>query len=394
MTIGVSESPGVVAQSAAMTAAAAEVPTGRARFEYIDGLRGVAAIMVAIGHLAHAAADRHPGILGPGIEAIASLGRYGVQIFFVLSGFVIAHSVTGGEYSFRYFGRFAARRFVRLDLPYWSVIALELVLLWLSGQLMAEYARELPSVGAIAANAFYLQNFLGYPHLLPVFWTLCYEVQFYLVLVLSLVLLARMHDAGVSAATTRMIATAALSIGFLWSLCLFVGLLPPVHPALFLDRWFQFALGVVVYLHYRGHCSLGVLIVAVTLCMAGVLFGADAYRVTALLVTVATAIAIACSLHFPRRGLLEGASMQFLGRISYSLYLLHVAVGWRAVVLTRELIGSNYSTAWAYVAFAVGMAASIVAAWIANIVIEQPAIRLARTIDLPKRRQNSAALRA
>ncbi|WP_116813266.1 acyltransferase family protein [Steroidobacter cummioxidans] len=395
MTIGVSESPGVVAQSASMTAAATEVPSGRARFEFIDGLRGVAAIMVAIGHLAHAAADRHPGILGPGIEAIASLGRYGVQIFFVLSGFVIAHSVTGGEYSFKYFGRFAARRFVRLDLPYWSVIALEMALLWLSGQLLAQYSRELPSFGAIAANAFYLQNFLGYPHILPVFWTLCYEVQFYLVLVLSLVLLARLRNAGVSAATTRLIATAALSIGFLWSVCLFVGLLPPAHPALFFDRWFQFALGVIIYLYYRGHCGIEVLIVSVMLCLgAAVLFGADAYRVTALLVTVATAVGIVCSLHFPRRGLLEGASMQFLGRISYSLYLLHLAIGWRATVLVRELIGSHYSTAWAYFAFAVGMAASIVAAWIANVLIEQPAIRLARTIDLPKRRHSSAVLSA
>ena len=388
-----SQSTSVVAPSAAMTTAAAEVSTGRARFEYIDGLRGLAAIMVAIGHLADAAADRHPGILGPGVEALASLGRYGVQIFFVLSGFVIAHSVTGGEYSFKYLGRFAARRFVRLDLPYWSVIALELVLLWLSGQLMAQYARELPSLGTIAANAFYLQNFLGYPHILPIFWTLCYEVQFYLVLVLSLVLLAQLRNGGMSAARTRMIAAAGLAIGFVWSLCLFVGVLPAVHPALFLDRWFQFALGVLVYLYYRGQCRLEVLVVAVTLCMgAAVLFGADAYRVTALLVTVATAIAIVCSLQFRRRGVFEGATMQFLGRISYSVYLLHVAIGWRATVLVRELIGSHYSTFWAYVAFAVGMLASILAAWIAFLLIEQPAIKLARTIELPKRGQNSALL--
>ncbi len=357
-----------------------------ARFTFIDGLRGVAAMMVAIGHLAGAAADKHPGILGPGVAAIADFGRYGVQIFFVLSGFVIAHSLVGGAYSFKYFGRFAARRFVRLDLPYWSVILLEVALLWVSGYLMAQYSRDLPSLGQIVANGFYLQTFLGYPHILPVFWTLCYEVQFYLVLVLSLVLLEKMRNAGVTAPTIRTIASVALTISFLWSVCLFVGLLPPLHPGLFLDRWFQFVLGVVVYLYYRGDCGKNVLVISLVLCVvAAVAFGGDKYRIAAPLVTAATALAIVCSFQPSWRGLLAGPVMQFLGRISYSLYLLHVGIGWRATVLIRELIGPHYSTFWAYVAFFGGMAVSILAAWIANVIIEQPAMKLARTIELPKR---------
>ncbi|MFC4312573.1 acyltransferase family protein [Steroidobacter flavus] len=368
-------------------AATGHTASSSARFEFIDGLRGVAALLVAIAHLADAASDRHPGILGPGIAELASFGRYGVQIFFVLSGFVIAHSLTGGEYSFKYLGRFAARRFVRLDLPYWSVIALEVGLLWLSGWLMVEYSRELPSAGQILTNALYVQTFLGYEHILPVFWTLCYEVQFYLVLVLSLVLLEKMRNAGVAAVTLRTIASVALSLTFLWSICLFVGLLTPLREGLFLDRWFQFALGLVVYLYYRGHCDRDVLIVSVVLCVvAAVMFGSSTYRVAAPLVTAATGIAIVCSFHFASwRRLLAGPVMQFLGRISYSLYLLHLGIGWRATVLVRELIGANYSTVWAYVAFICGMLTSIVAAWIMNVLIERPAMRLARTIELPKR---------
>ena len=77
--------------------------------------------------------------------------------------------------------------------------------------------------------------------------------------------------------------------------------------------------------------------------------------------------------------------MQFLGRISYSLYLLHLVVGWRATVLVRELIGPSYSTGHAYAAFAIGLTASIVAAWIMYVVIERPAISLARQIRLPQR---------
>lgn len=360
---------------------------GTPRFEYIDGLRGVASIMVAIGHLAGAAEDKHPGILGPGVMELAEYGRYGVQIFFVLSGFVIAHSVATGSYSFGYLARFVGRRFVRLDLPYWSVIALEILLLWLSGMVMVQYTRDLPSAPQILSNAFYLQQYLGYDHILPVFWTLCYEVQFYLVFVLSLVLLTKLRNAGATARTTRIIASAALAISFCWSLSIYLGLSTMPHRGLFVDRWFQFALGVVTYLYYRNYCNWVPVAAGAALCVVGgLIFGADDYRVTSTLLTAATSVAILASLRFSWwNSLLIGPTMQFLGWISYSLYLLHTCVGWRATVLTRELLGDSYSTATAYFAFAVGLTVSIVAAWIMYLLIERPAIHLARKIRLPQR---------
>jgi peptidoglycan/LPS O-acetylase OafA/YrhL len=369
-------------------------PSGIApRFEYIDGLRGLASIMVAIGHIAYAAAVKHPGIFGPGIDQLADFGRYGVQIFFVLSGFVIAHSVASGSYSFGYFGRFAARRFVRLDLPYWSVLALEVLLLWVSGMVMLEYARDLPSLAQLFSHAVYLQEFLGYGHILPVFWTLCYEVQFYLAFVLSLVLLAKLRDAGVSTSAARTVAGVTLALSFIGSLAIYLGQMPMPHQALFVDRWFQFAFGVITYQYYRQQCSGNWVVAAAAACVIGAtLFGADAYRVTSTLLTAATGLAILASLRFSWwNALLIGPAMQFLGRISYSLYLLHLCIGWRATVLVRELFGSAYSTAAAYFAFAVGMAASIVAAWAMHALIETPSINVARKIRLPQRRQSAAA---
>ncbi len=362
------------------------------RFEYIDGLRGLASILVAIGHLADAAEDKHPGILGPGVMELADYGRFGVQIFFVLSGFVIAHSVAAGAYSFAYLGRFVARRFVRLDLPYWSVIALEITLLWVTGLIMVEYLRELPSIPQILANGFYLQQYLGYEHILPVFWTLCYEVQFYLVFVLSLVLLAKLRNAGVTERTTRILAAVALAASFCWSLSIYLGLAPMPHRALFIDRWFQFALGVVTYLFYRNYCGWLPFAAFTALCVAGgLVFGADDYRVTSTLLTAATGVAILASLRLSWwNSLLIAPTMQFLGRISYSLYLLHTAIGWRATALTRELLGSHYSTAAAYFAFFVGLAASIIGAWIMYVLIERPAINIARKVRLPQRRDASA----
>jgi peptidoglycan/LPS O-acetylase OafA/YrhL len=104
------------------------------------------------------------------------------------------------------------------------------------------------------------------------------------------------------------------------------------------------------------------------------------------LLTAGTGLAILASLRVGWwNALLTGPKMQFLGRISYSLYLLHLCVGWRTVVLIRELLGTSYSTVYAYAAFAIGMAVSIAAASVMYMLIERPSIALARKIRLPQR---------
>src|SRR5690242_16570069 len=79
------------------------------RMRFVDGLRGIASLMVVAYHLG-ARTD---------LGVVTSYGYLGVGIFFVLSGFVIASVANGGAISLGYIGRFAARRVVRLDIPYW-----------------------------------------------------------------------------------------------------------------------------------------------------------------------------------------------------------------------------------------------------------------------------------
>ena len=58
------------------------------------------------------------------LETALKLGFVGVDIFFVLSGFVIAYSVREARITPRFLGRFALRRSIRLDPPYWITIAI------------------------------------------------------------------------------------------------------------------------------------------------------------------------------------------------------------------------------------------------------------------------------
>src|SRR3712207_5527361 len=98
----------------------------RKRFSFIDGLRGLAALSLVIYHAA---------VAGPVTELLAALPRWvawsiehsagiRVAVFFVLSGFVIAYSLDGKAVTMHMVGRFALRRSLRLDPPYWAAIAL------------------------------------------------------------------------------------------------------------------------------------------------------------------------------------------------------------------------------------------------------------------------------
>lgn len=71
---------------------------------------------------------------------------------------------------------------------------------------------------------------------------------------------------------------------------------------------------------------------------------------------------------------LSGGVMQFLGRTSYSLYLIHPLVGWSAQSLALE-----HTDQWA--ALAVGLVVSVSCAWIAYVLIERPAIRLSHLVS-------------
>ena len=102
------------------------------RFVLIDAMRGFGALGVMIYHLCVMSALT-PAIsraLGTWKEVL-EVGQYGVQIFFVISGFVIAHTLRDYKPSRVAAWNFIIRRQLRLDPPYWAVLCLTLVLKWI-----------------------------------------------------------------------------------------------------------------------------------------------------------------------------------------------------------------------------------------------------------------------
>ncbi len=140
------------------------------RFQQIDILRAVAALLVVWLHSVHLISPATPhGELVTAILAAVDPGRIGVVLFFVISGFVIPASLSGTRVQGA--RDFIIRRFFRLYPAYWLSIPIGLVPIWLDG-------RTVP-ISAIAANFSMIQNALGYGPIIGVYWTLETELAFY-----------------------------------------------------------------------------------------------------------------------------------------------------------------------------------------------------------------------
>src|SRR5205807_1331527 len=142
----------------------------------LDFLRGAAALAVVFYHFF--------SVLDPGFLLSASYsGRRGVQVFFVISGFVIPYALYRGQYTIRNYGTFVLKRVTRLDPPYLVTIVLIILL-----GVFSWYVRFQPGEAfkvtfpQVLLHFAYINVFFGYPWLNDVFWTLAIEFQYYLLI--------------------------------------------------------------------------------------------------------------------------------------------------------------------------------------------------------------------
>lgn len=130
----------------------------------IQALRGIAALMVVFFHLSpHWAL--HPFLAKS--EIFTRWGFAGVDIFFVLSGYVVYASADRNNFLLK---PFMTRRALRIYLGYWPVFLL-LFLMPILGQ-------PIPDAGKVITSALLLNPVL-WDNWLPTAWSLTYELYFY-----------------------------------------------------------------------------------------------------------------------------------------------------------------------------------------------------------------------
>jgi peptidoglycan/LPS O-acetylase OafA/YrhL len=336
------------------------------RFLLVDALRGIAAMSVVIFHLVE---GHHVDLFlakSPiWLVVMLEHGNLGVSIFFVLSGFVIAHSLYDKDVTLRLAGRFMVRRSLRLDPPYWTAIVLTIAFGLVSARFVAGKAPAVITAPQMVAHVFYLQDILGYASISTVFWTLCLEVQFYFIYVF--LLLAGGQYRGI-------VLMSAAIISFAWP----AGLVSDnVWPGLFLPLWHCFLLGSVVYWAWRKpsllpFCVLFITVIALSAAYCGNWFS---------LVCAATAsILLLSAITNQIFVIMRWRWLQFLGLLSYSLYLSHNFVTGASFrvgyLLTRETIATEIM--WSVITIAVSIAAAYsMWRW-----VELPSIALSHLVRL------------
>ena len=151
------------------------------RIRPLDGLRGLAVLAVVLYHATLLAPGT--GATGRTLLAAARLGWAGVDLFFVLSGFLITRLLVESRGADNYFRVFYARRLLRI-FPLYYVSLLVLVLLFrVPGGESLWYWLYASNVKATLS---------GWPSApLSHFWSLAVEEQYYLVWPLAVSLLSR-----------------------------------------------------------------------------------------------------------------------------------------------------------------------------------------------------------
>ncbi len=349
-------------------------PPSTDRLGLIDALRGIACMAVVFCHFHGSAFNSvFDAYLPAWMNQAAPMGKLGVQIFFVLSGFSIAYSLRRIHLDLRFVGRFLMRRSIRLDPLYLFCLILSIVIAHLSNAFLTDRIAPVMGLGDFVIHVFYLQGILERTHFFPVTWTLCIEFQFYFLLILLFWCCARCSVS--SSAAVFLLGIISLCVAFL-----------PLHmpiPGLIFEYFYMFAFGVLIahalFLSARWFWFLALAIISAC---ALVLSSADHFSILGGAVALLTSLFIAVAGVAGCLGRwLCHPILIYLGRISYSLYLVHTLLGFRIMNVGYRLTGESLLSAalWTVVALALTLGVSHVL----FLLIEQPSMRLAARLKKP-----------
>ena len=284
-----------------------------------------------------------------------ALGHYGVNLFFMISGFVIFMTLERPKQPMD----FVVSRFSRLFPAYWVAVALTFSVVWVLGLPGKE-----TSLAQAIANLSMLHSFFNVPHVDGVYWTLEVELLFYAwaFVAYRLGCLHRVHALLLAAMALRLvyfIAAAYFRVDLPWIASRY----------LILNYIAWFALGVMVY-RLSGLASVGGRStrgadLGVAACAIGLLSIVHTPWIGVLALIFAAVLWGAASGRLPWLG---NRVFLGLGIISYTLYLVHENIGWAVM---RPLQAAGWSS-MATIVFALVL--SLLLATALTLLVERPAM--------------------
>jgi len=323
-------------------------------FRGVQAMRGLAALSVVGGH----AISARPDMVGSGLaEGALTILASGVDIFFVISGFIIASTAVSRPNPLE----FAFRRAVRIYPVYW----LALLAAFVSGHWIALAPEDRPALDLGLIFAWTYPNWYIAPA-----WSIAFELHFYAAVAVILALAPERLFKLLFAA----LAVVAIAVIFRLPLGIYA------HPLVL-----EFGAGVAIaYLVQRkGRLPFSPVIPA----LASGLFAAGWYWIfvrgaaDAHLARVPTyGLGAACLVYAIVSAELDGARfpniLQWLGGISYSLYVVHYLLMKWVASFTELWLVSPAGVILASIALSIGLAA------ILHALVEVPTLNWGRKFRL------------
>lgn len=360
--------------------ACADQPLLRSKMPELDALRGFACLFVLLYHgLAHDYIPEHMNLAERSLVWLLRYGWTGVNLFFVLSGFLIAGILLDTRARPGYYRRFYVRRALRVLPAYYGILLL-VALVWKFGLSDRPYSWFFFGMSSV-----YLANvtpLFGVPIQFPVLWSLAVEEHYYLIW----------------PTIVRKLKTGALALSA-GMICLFA----------LIFRFVAFRMGANVFGYYTwlvcDGLAMGSLLAIVarryrsdrrTLWKIAACAGAYAticfvIEKTPAIYFTGAALQVSCINAFYSSALLvflllgskfgiRSRLLEFVGEISYGVYLIHMLVFEVFDAMARRhfplLAPGHLNFSLSCVRFAIVAAATMIFAFISRWYFEEPFLRL------------------
>jgi peptidoglycan/LPS O-acetylase OafA/YrhL len=335
-------------------------PPQRRRIQGLDALRGLAAISVMLYHYTAWYQFAETGQMPSSLLISFPYGNFGVELFFIISGFVIFMTLeqTPTVYDF------VTSRFARLYPAFVACLVLTVAIAH-----ALRYAPGNVYGTLLAANLTMAPGLFGFPGIDGSYWSLLYELAFYGLAAVTVVGLGWQRPE-LPCLVWLLIALVVRSVGVLR----LPGLVEMLTVAQFAHL---FVIGILLYRIHVGRVTwLTYPLLGFALAMS--LFGPHwAFKplpfpfYTVMTAGFAGLVWLAVADRLP---VLHAAPLRFFGRISYPLYLIHQVAGF-AVMARLEATGVTPN-----LAVAVTMALVVALAWAVSAGVEWPARRWLRKV--------------
>lgn len=259
------------------------------RLHFIDFLRGIAIILVVMIHISHFYTQ---------FSNLSQFGYLGVQIFFILSGFVLPLSMNDNQYKIQYFYKFLLKRLIRLEIPYFIALVITILILFLKHE-------DNKWISLFITNLTYSAGVLNMKWASGVFWTLGIEFQFY-------ILLAFLYTTFFNHSNFIFISSFLISLIISYS----------ISDGNFLFYWFPFfGLGIILF---RYKCTKINIFTFCFLSLLCFIFIFVRYGTPYLLISIVAMAFIYINLYIDLN--LNSNIIVKIGKISYSIYLIHLTI--------------------------------------------------------------------